>query len=113
MLHTTSYIRQKTKKKSIPLQDNNKSLNFLFQKNSNVLSSTSLRNKTRYNQVLILIQLTMMPIVPMIGGVVDEVVARRRVVPPTMMMVVVVMVVMMMMTLPSMLVIKGGGGGRC
>lgn len=55
----------------------------------------------------------MMPVVPMIGGVVDEVVARRRVVPPTMMMVVVVMVVvMMMMTLPSMLVIKGGGGGR-
>lgn len=114
MLHTTSYIRQKTKKKSIPLiQDNNKSLHFLFQKNSNVLSSTSLRSKKRYNQVLILIQLTMMPIVPMIGGVVDEVVARRRVVPPTMMMVVVVMVVMMMMTLPSMLVIKGGGGGRC
>ena len=112
MLHTTSYIRQKTKKKSIPLiQDNNKSLNFLFQKNSNVLNS--LRSKKRYNQILILIQLTMMPIVPMIGGVVDEVVARRRVVPPTMMMVVVVMVVMMMMTLPSMLVIKGGGGGRC
>lgn len=44
MLHTTSYIRQKTKKKSIPLiHDNNKSLHFLFQKNSNVLNS--LRSK--------------------------------------------------------------------